>query len=78
VFVTLESPSKPMKQEALAAGYYAPQHLAKQHTAPKLQIVTIAELLDGIEIQYPRMLVTTFKKAERKYKEGGPKQDELL
>lgn len=78
VFVSLESPSKPMKQEALAAGYYAPQHLAKEHTAPKIQIVTIAELLDGAEIKYPRMLVTTFKKAERKYKERGPKQDELL
>jgi len=78
VFVTLESPSKPMNQEALAAGYYAPQHLAKEHTAPKIQIVTIAELLGGAQIKYPRMLVTTFKKAERKYKDGGPKQDELL
>jgi DNA modification methylase len=78
VFVSLEPVSKPMKQEALAAGYYAPQHLAKEHTAPKIQMVTIAELLIGIEVQYPRMLVTTFKKAERKYKEGGPKQDELL
>jgi site-specific DNA-methyltransferase (adenine-specific) len=78
VFITLEPPSKPMKSEALAAGYYAPQHLAKEHTAPKIQMVTIAELLSGIEIQYPRMLVTTFKKAERKYKEGGPKQVEFL
>jgi site-specific DNA-methyltransferase (adenine-specific) len=78
VFISLEPASKPMKQEALAAGYYAPQHLAKEHTAPKIQIVTIAELLNGFEIQYPRMLVTTFKKAERKYKDVGPKQDELL
>ena len=45
VFITLESPTKPMKQEALAAGYYSPEHLAKEHTAPKIQIVTIAELL---------------------------------
>jgi site-specific DNA-methyltransferase (adenine-specific) len=42
------------------------------------RIVTIAELLSGTQIQYPRMLVTTFKKAERKYKEQGPKQEELL
>lgn len=78
VFITLEAPTKPMKDEALATGYYAPEHLAKEHTVPKIQIVTIAELLSGTQIHYPRMLVTTFKRAERKYKETGPKQEELL
>ena len=78
VFVSLEDPSKPMKQEALAAGYYAPEHLPKEHTAPKIQIVTIAELLAGTEIRYPRLLVSTFKQAPRKYKETGPQQEELL
>ena len=29
VFITLEAATKPMKQEALAAGYYSPEHLAK-------------------------------------------------
>ncbi len=67
-----------MKDEALAAGYYAPEHLAKEHTVPKIQIVTIAELLNGAQIRYPRMPVTTFKKAERKYKEKAPEQGELL
>jgi site-specific DNA-methyltransferase (adenine-specific) len=78
VFVTLNPPTKPMMDEAFAAGYYAPEHLGKQHTAPKIQIVTIDELLSGKEIQYPRMLVSTFKKAQRKYKEIGPTQDDLL
>ncbi len=78
VFITLESPTRPMIQEALAAGYYSPEHLAKEHTASKIQIVTIAELLANIQIQYPRMLVTTFKKAERKYKDKGPEQGVLL
>ncbi len=78
VFITLNPSTKPMRDEALAAGYYSPEHLAKQHAAPKIQIVTIAELLNDAQIQYPRMLVTTFKKAERKYKEVAPQQEELL
>lgn len=77
-YLTLETPTKPMKDEALVAGYYTPEHLAKEHTVPKIQIVTIAELLDGAGIRYPRMLVTTFKKAERKYKDPGPAQGTLL
>jgi len=76
-FVTLEPPTKPMKDEALTAGYYSPEHLAKQHTAPKIQILTIAELLSGAQLRYPRMLVTTHKQAPRKYKERGPKQGDL-
>jgi len=78
VFITLEPATKPMSQEAVSAGYYAPEHLAKEHTVPKIQIVTIAELLEGAQILYPRLLVTTFKQAQRKYKETGPKQEELL
>ncbi len=78
VFVTLELATGPMKKEALAAGYYSPEHLVKEHTVPKIQIVTIAELLAGAQIKYPRMLVTTFKKAERKYKELSPEQGKLL
>jgi adenine specific DNA methylase Mod len=77
-FITLESPTKPMRDEALSAGHYAPEHLAKEHTSPKIQILTIAELLSGAQIRYPRMLVTTFKKAARQYKDSGPKQGSLL
>jgi len=66
-----------MRDEALAAGYYVPEFLPKEHTTPKIQIVTIAELLDGKQIQYPRLLVTTYKKAERKYKEPSPEQSNL-
>lgn len=78
VFITLEPPTKPMKDEALAEGYYAPEHLAKEHTVPRIQIITIAELLSGVRVRYPRMLITTFKKAERKYKEPAHKQDSFL
>ncbi|MGO9571977.1 MAG: site-specific DNA-methyltransferase [Desulfomonilaceae bacterium] len=77
-FVTLEQPTKPMVQEALAAGYYTPEYLSKEHQAPKIQILTIMELLGGSAIKYPRLAISTFKKAERKHKESGPKQEELL
>jgi hypothetical protein len=36
------------------------------------------ELLGGSTIKYPRLAISTFERAERKYKEGGPKQEELL
>ncbi len=74
-FITLNPPTKPMKEEALAAGYYVPERLSKEHQAPKIQILTIAELLSGAKLKYPRLAVTTFKKAGRKYKDSGPKQE---
>jgi hypothetical protein len=42
---------------------------------PRLQILTIAELLEGKKIQYPEHRVETFAKAERKTKHG---QEELF
>jgi len=77
-FITLEPPTKPMLTEALSAGYYSPEHLGKEHTAPKIQILTISELFQGAQIKYPRLLVSTFKRAQRKYKETGPKQESFL
>jgi len=77
-FITLESPTKPMKGEAVEADYYEPEYLAKEDRVPKIQIITIAELLAGNEIRYPRFLVTTFKGAERKYKQEARKETEDL
>jgi len=63
-FITLESPTSPMLKEAGAAGFYVPAHFPGLKF-PKLQILTIEELLGGKQAQYPRMNVATFKKAER-------------
>ncbi len=72
-FVTLEDPTKPMKQEAVTAGFCEPYHFPK---VPKIQIRTIEELLEGTKkLEYPRLLDTTFKKAQRK-KRG--KQEEQI
>ena len=75
VFVTLLEPTKPMITEAAEAGFYeAPD--GTQY--PKLQIVTISELLDGKEIDYPRYILDiTHKKAQRKSKQKIEKQAKM-
>ncbi len=65
-FVTLQEPTEPMKTEAASAGFYEAKALGKKY--PKIQIITIAELLSGKELQYPRLDVATFRKAPRKAK----------
>lgn len=61
VFITLQKPTKPMMTEALSAGYYkAP---GWQRDYPKIQILTIEELLDGKTVETPSS--TTFKQAQR-------------
>ena len=57
--LTLEAPTKPMKKEAASLGFYqAP--FGKKY--PRLQILTIEELLEGKRIEFPHENVT-FKKA---------------
>lgn len=67
LFITLESPTGPMLKEAGAAGFYVPKFFPG-YKFPKLQILTIEELLAGRQAQYPHMNVATFKKAERRSK----------
>jgi len=45
LFITLEEPTEPMKTAALAAGLYHNPLMNTHH--PRIQIITIAELLDG-------------------------------
>ena len=60
-----------MRSEAAGAGFYKSPW--GQH--PRLQILTIAELLEGKRIDYPpsRQVNVTFKKAPRA-KQGKPEQ----
>jgi site-specific DNA-methyltransferase (adenine-specific) len=64
LFVTLAAPTRPMLTEAVKAGYYTSPTAGKAF--PKLQILTVAGLLDGSErALYPDLSqgATTFKKA---------------
>jgi hypothetical protein len=67
VLISLESPTKPMEKEAASAGFYdSPGASGTIIKYPRLQLLTVAELLAGKEIEYPRSrLDVTFKKAPR-------------
>ncbi len=71
VFITLRPPTEPMIQEALSAGLYSPNSLPDDDY-PRVQILTIEQLLDGAEADYPRFAATdTFKRAPRQLREDG-------
>jgi len=64
VFITLQRPTRAMRKEAASAGFYESPWGTKH---PRLQILTIEELLEGKQIDYPAPKSTsrTFKKAPR-------------
>lgn len=71
VLISMEEPTKPMQTEAATAGLYESKTWGKKY--PKIQLLTVAELLAGKKIDMPpiRQVGATFKKAERhKAKEG--------
>jgi DNA modification methylase len=63
VLISFETPTRPMKQEAASAGFY--QSPWGKH--PKMQLLTIQELLDGADINYPHVTGSnrTVKRATR-------------
>lgn len=61
--ICLEEPTGPMKKEAAEAGFYHSEGTGKDY--PRLQILTVAELLAGKELQHPRLLEVTFKRAPK-------------
>lgn len=62
VFITLEPATRDMKAEASSAGYYVSPGWGKEY--PKLQILSIADLLYGAEVKMPPSY-GTFKAAPR-------------
>ena len=71
LFVTLNSPTGPMKQDAVAAGFYEPEHFPDRKF-PRVQILTIEELLSGTEPLYPRFAPqATFRRAPRRRRSQG-------
>jgi site-specific DNA-methyltransferase (adenine-specific) len=62
VFITLEEPTSQMKTAALKAGYYESPGFGRKY--PRIQILTVAELLDGAEIQMPPPW-GTFRRAQK-------------
>jgi NACHT-associated inactive Restriction Endonuclease 1 len=75
VFITLEEPTRDMKAESASAGFYHSNVWNKDY--PRVQILTIEDLLNNKSIDMPPYTTAqTFKQAEKvKEKEG--KQGEL-
>lgn len=62
VFITLQEPTKPMRIEAESCGFYHSETWQRDY--PKLQMLTIEQLLNGATVQMPPT-ATTYKKAQR-------------
>ena len=66
LFITLKEPTRPMNDEAIGAGFYVPEAFP-DHNYPKVQILTIEELLAGARPEYPRYAPeATFQRAPRR------------
>jgi DNA modification methylase len=76
VLISMEEPSKPMQTEAVTAGFFESKTWGKKF--PKVQLLTVADLLAGKKIEMPpiRQVDATFKRAER-HRPGGGKQLEI-
>lgn len=74
LFLTLESPTRDMNTEAVSAGFY--ESTGWNQRFPKIQILTIEELLKGASPQMPPTGMT-FKQAQR-VKEEGAQQRSLF
>ena len=73
--LTLKPLTRPMR-EAAGVDFYIPEQFPELRF-PRLQILTIAELFAGKQLEYPRWVPPkTFKKAARRYKGPTPQEQE--
>ena len=75
VLICLEQPTAPMRREAASAGFYEAPWGTKH---PKIQILTIADLMDGKGIDYPRGAEDeTFQRAARQAHKATERQGRM-
>jgi NACHT-associated inactive restriction endonuclease len=76
VFISLEEPTREMRREAASAGFY--RSPISQRQAPRLQLLTIEEILSGKGVEFPGAHGNvTFKRAAR-MKEAPPDHGDLF
>ena len=65
ILISMQDHTKPMHDEAVTAGFHESQAWGKRY--PKIQLMTVADLLAGRQIEMPpiRQVGATFKKAPR-------------
>jgi len=78
IFLTLYEPTRPMRTEAALSGHFKNTLYNKEY--PKLQIITIAELMDGKQPDLPSGVhpITYYKEATKIVKLDSSKQKKLI
>ena len=72
VFITLEMPTGDMTREAVSAGHYTSTFWGQNY--PKIQILTIEDLLNGKQVKMPPDF-GTFKQAQKAKKSEGTQKE---
>ena len=67
VLISFQEPTKPMRENAASAGFYSSPGWGTKH--PRIQLVTVRQLLEGKILDYPHVAATTFKKAPKAQQE---------
>jgi hypothetical protein len=77
VLISMQEPTAPMKTEAVTAGFYESALWGQKY--PKVQLLTVADLLDGKKLEMPpiRQVGATFKKAPKVTKQKNGEQEVL-
>ncbi len=75
LFITLDEPTKPMLEEAVTAGTYKVNYSQKEF--PKIQIMTIKELLVGRQPDMPILSKLYYKEAKKAEIDNSKKQIKL-
>lgn len=75
ILISMQEPTAPMRTEAATAGFFASAFWGKKY--PRVQLLTVAELLSGKKIEMPpiRQVGATFKKAPKQTKQQGDQQE---
>ncbi|MCX5800894.1 MAG: DNA methyltransferase [Candidatus Eisenbacteria bacterium] len=65
VLISMEDPTGPMQAEAVTTGFFESKTWGRKH--PKIQLLTVADLLSGKKIEMPpiKQVGATFKKAPK-------------
>ena len=74
VFLSLNPPTAPMRREAASAGFYKSPW---GKNCPRIQLLTIEDLLGGKGVDYPHAIDVTFKRAQRARSDPTEKQNHL-
>ena len=61
--LTFQEPTKPMASAAASAGFYSSPGWNTTH--PRIQLLTVEQLLEGKGIDYPHLTSVTFRKAPK-------------